>query len=115
MSESRQGEQASAVGRDSPLVYEWVGEFVFLSYMDSPSVPNEMYSEGSSPPIIKSALFFLTEVSALGVVVRRVYEKDGEQQLSLSAFLPWSAITSVQGTPKDPDERKEMGLGKDAE
>lgn len=109
MSAFDQQEHVPAFGRERPLVYEWVGEYVYLGYSGSPEYDIERPTAiTKASPEARHGLFLLTEVSALGVVVRRM--KGNDDALGLSTFMPWSAIQSVQGLPKDEEEREQFGV-----
>lgn len=110
MSDPQHPEQVPAFGRERPLVYEWVGEFVIVGHVEGPGLSEEnMLKRVSGQLETMSGAYLLREVSALGVVVRRVLEGEGKEDLeySSSRFIPWSAIQYIQGLPKDEDEKEE--------
>lgn len=81
-----------------------------MGHFEGPDVSEEnMLKRASGELETMSGVYRLREVSALGVVVRRVLEGMGEEDLkySHSRFIPWSAIQYIQGLPKDEDEKRE--------
>lgn len=111
MSDPRHPQQVPAFGRERPLVYEWVGELVVLGYVDAPDFSGDPNKRARGQLEVVTALYDLREVSALGVVVRRVtLTEEGEFDRSASRFIPWSAVQYIQGLPKDEDERKKFGV-----
>ncbi len=106
MDRPNRSEQIPAFGRGRPLVYEWVGEAVLLSYVEGPGYPaDDIYKLKRGDLQATTGFYVLQEVSAIGIVVRRV-RKTGEDEHDFgpSKFLPWSAVQAVQGIPKDEDE-----------
>lgn len=84
---------------------------MFLRHVEGPTEfdKNEPYKLLRGQLEAKTGIYALREVSALGVVVRRVKGRiEGEPDLLPSVFVPWGAIQSIQGLPKDEDEKKQF-------
>jgi hypothetical protein len=109
VNDSPEPQQISAHGRERPLVYEWVGELVFLQHLSGPAIPEDIRTFGRGQLEARTGIYLLREVSALGVVVRHFTTPEGREDdfdLGPSRFIPWSAIQSIQGVPKDENEKE---------
>jgi hypothetical protein len=76
-------------------VYQWVGDWVVLKYLTGPSIDtDDLTKVVRDKPEARTGLFFLEEVSQLGIVVARDEEDPG-------AFIPWSSVLTVIPTAQN--------------
>lgn len=80
-----------------------------MGHVEGPDLTKNILERVSGELTTMSGAYLLREVSALGVVVRRILEGEDKEDLKYSGsrFIPWSAIHYIQGLPKDEDEIEE--------
>lgn len=82
------------------ILSEWLGYWVFITYMSGPSVDTEEPSKVvKAQPEIATTAFLLERCGTFGLEVRRSAEYP-------TSFMSWSAVLSVQGPP--PEAREEI-------
>ncbi len=92
-----EGEQGSA---STPVLSEWLGYWVFITYMSGPNLDTEDPSKPvKGQPEAMTAAFLLEKYGALGIEVRRSQEYP-------TVFMSWSGVLSIQGPP--PEAREEI-------
>ncbi len=84
-------------------VYEWVGDLVILSYARGP-YPNNPWEIRVSDIKAISGLYVLTEVSGVGVMVRKAEELG---KLADPIFISWGSLHFIEGLPEDEEEGQE--------
>lgn len=92
--EVRRAGQPQEAKHQLPTVYEWVGTVVVLNYAQGPHwpLPEDPYALARGAIEGREGVFFLSEVSRFGILVRRL-EKRGK--LGESVFIPWGAIHAI--------------------
>lgn len=87
-------------GAKESVLPEWVGYWVFISYMSGPSADSEEPSKAvKGEPEAITAAFLLEQYGDHGLEVRRSMEHP-------TVFMPWAAVLSIQGPP--PEAREEI-------
>lgn len=114
-SEHHEQEQSSGsqpVERSEPAVYEWVGEIVIVNYSRGPSwaEANDPYDIARGPIEGREGVFFLQEVSRLGVLLRRPIRDEGFAE---PFFMPWGSVHMIELVP--PEEETEVERAEHAE
>jgi len=94
-----------SVGEIKPFperLFTWEGTWVYLKYMTGPSISGEDVDEiVRAAPQVRSGVFFLHEVSSVGVLVSRNPQTDTED---FGAFIPWGSVLTVVGPqPAEPE------------
>jgi hypothetical protein len=81
-----------------PTISEWVGTAVIVNYSRGPywSDLEDPYSLARGAIEGREGVFFLSEVSAFGILVQRIL-RDG--QLGQDIHIPWGAIHAVYQLP----------------
>ncbi len=93
---------ASQTSTKSPVISEWVGYWVFVSYMAGPNVDaNEPSKPVRDQPEAVTASFLLEDYGDLGIEVKR-------NPTDPTIFMSWGAVLYIQGPP--PDVRKQIDL-----
>ncbi len=92
----------SQTSTKSPVISEWVGYWVFVSYMAGPNVDaNEPSKPVRDQPEAVTASFLLEDYGDLGVEVKR-------NPTDPTIFMSWGAVLYIQGPP--PEVRKQIDL-----
>ncbi len=87
-------------GANTPVVSEWIGYWVFISYLSGPNIdPNEPSKPVKASPEVTTTSFHLESYGPLGIEVKRNL---GDPTL----FMSWSAVLYIQGPP--PEAREEI-------
>lgn len=91
-------------GTSAPVISEWVGYWVFISYMSGPNIDME---EPTKPvkarPEVVTTSFYLENYGPLGLEVKR---NEGDPTI----FMAWSSILYIQGPPPDVREQIDRQL-----
>jgi hypothetical protein len=85
----------------------WEGKWVYLKYMTGATLSGEDVDEiVRGAPQARSGVFFLEDVSSLGIIVSRQPHTDTED---FGAFIPWGSVLTVVGPPpEEPAEDQEQ-------
>jgi len=83
-----------------------------LKYTTGPSLSDEDFDEIiDGPQKVRVGLFFLIEVSQLGIVVIRDPKVDLEDS---GAFIPWSSVMVMVGPPNQQETPKQPAGNEEA-
>lgn len=83
-----------------PVLSEWVGYWVFISYLSGPNAdPEEPSKAMKGEPETMTAAFLLEQYGTYGIEVRRSQDHP-------TVFMSWGAVLSIQGPP--PEAREEI-------
>jgi hypothetical protein len=92
--------QDQGAGGNTPVLSEWVGYGVFISYLSGPSIDPEKPAEMvTAQTEASTASFQLDSYGPLGIEVRRSPNDP-------VVFMPWGGVLYVQGPP--PEVREEI-------
>lgn len=87
-------------GSRTSVLSEWMGYWVFISYLSGPSAdPEEPSKAIKGEPEARTATFLLEQYGAHGVEVKPSREHP-------TVFMSWGAVLTVQGPP--PEAREEI-------
>ena len=79
----------------TPVLADWVGYWVFISYMYGPNLDaDEPARPVSSQPEAVTASFLLEDYGHLGIEVKRNLQDP-------TIFMSWGAVLYVQGPPPE--------------
>jgi hypothetical protein len=93
-------EQDEKSEANSLVLSEWLGYWVFISYMSGPSIdPGEPTKPVKAQPEAVTTSFYLESYGPLGIEVKR---NAGDPTL----FMSWSSVLYIQGPP--PEVRKQI-------
>ena len=93
-------ERDSRTETDKPVLEEWLGYWVFVTYMSGPNLDqNEPTKLVRGQPEAITASFFLEDYGPLGIEVKRSAETP-------TIFMSWGAVMFIQGPP--PEVRKQI-------
>jgi hypothetical protein len=99
-------EQGSATG--TPVLSEWLGYWVFITYMSGPNLDqSEPTKLVKGQPEAITASFFLENFGSLGIEVRRTAETP-------TIFMSWGAVLYIQGPPAEVREQIDREVTKRA-
>lgn len=88
-------EQVSKAGTSSPVLSEWLGYWVFVSYISGPNIDaDEPTKPVKAQPEIITTSFHLESYGPLGIEVKR---NAGDPTL----FMSWSSVMYIQGPPPE--------------
>lgn len=93
-------------------VYDWEDNIIVLSYTGGPEfgdLEGDAYGTARSPVEARLALFMLTEVSSLGVMVRKLRRgEDNKVQFDPAVFMPWTTVQEIDvlTIPGDGEEQE---------
>lgn len=91
--------QKREAATESPVLAEWVGYGVFITYMSGPTLDtNEPTKSVKGEPEAITASFLLEEYGPLGIEVRR----SGDTP---TIFMSWGAVMYIQGPPPEVREQ----------
>lgn len=91
---------ASQAPVKSPVISDWVGYWVFVSYMAGPNLDaDEPAKPVRDKPEAVTASFLLEDYGDLGIEVKR-------NPTDPTIFMSWGAVLYVQGPP--PEVRKQI-------
>ena len=97
-------ERGSATG--TPVLSEWLGYWVFITYMSGPNLDqNEPTKLVKGQPETITASFFLENYGPLGIEVRRTTETP-------TIFMSWGAVLYIQGPPPEVREQIDKEVSK---
>lgn len=97
-------ERASAA--NETVISDWVGYWVFVSYMSGPNLDtNEPSKSVKGQPEAITASFFLENYGPLGIEVRRSDDTP-------TIFMSWGAVFYIQGPPPEVREQIDRELEK---
>lgn len=92
-------EQNHASGTNTPVLSEWVGYWVFISYLSGPNIDTEEPTKPvKAQPEVITTSFYLENYGPLGIEVKR---NAGDPTI----FMSWSSVLYVQGPPPDVREQ----------
>lgn len=95
-------DSASQSSAKSPVISEWVGYWVFVSYMAGPNLDaDEPAKPVRDQPEAVTASFLLEDYGDLGIEVKR-------NPTDPTIFMSWGAVLYIQGPP--PEVRKQIDL-----
>jgi hypothetical protein len=95
-------DSASQSPAKSPVISEWVGYWVFVSYMAGPNLDaDEPAKPVRDQPEAVTASFLLETYGDLGIEVKR-------NPTDPTIFMSWGAVLYIQGPP--PEVRKQIDL-----
>lgn len=93
-------EQNRESGTNAPVLSEWVGYWVFISYLSGPNIDtDEPTKPVTAQPEVITTSFYLENYGPLGIEVKR---NAGDPTI----FMSWSSVLYVQGPP--PDVRRQI-------
>ncbi|MGH3146052.1 MAG: hypothetical protein ACRDTR_09655 [Rubrobacter sp.] len=88
-------EQESRAGQRRPVLSEWLGYWVFVSYISGPNIDaDEPTKPVKAQPEIITTSFHLESYGPLGIEVKR---NAGDPTL----FMSWSSVMYIQGPPPE--------------
>ncbi len=86
----------------SPVISEWVGYWVFVSYMAGPNLdPDDPAKPVRDRPEAVTASFLLEDYGDLGIEVKR-------NPTDPTIFMSWGGVLYIQGPPAEV--RKQIDL-----
>jgi hypothetical protein len=92
-------QEQGGAGTNKPVLSEWLGYWVFITYMSGPNLdqnkPNELVR---GKPEAITASFFLEDYGPLGIEVTRSSETP-------TIFMSWGAVLYIQGPPPEVREQ----------
>ena len=98
-------EQASATKK--PVLADWVGYWVFVSYLSGPNLDaDEPAKPVRAQPEAVTASFLLEDYGELGLEVKR-------NLADPTIFMSWGAVLYVQGPPPEVREQIDRTVGKE--
>jgi hypothetical protein len=99
-------EQESRAGTNKPVLSEWLGYWVFITYMSGPNLDqNEPAKLVRGQPEAITASFFLENYGPLGIEVTRSTETP-------TIFMSWGAVLHIQGPPPEVREQIDREVSK---
>jgi len=88
-------EQSSGTAQKTPVLSEWLGYWVFISYMSGPNLDTDDPTravKGQAEAV--TASFLLSDYGPLGIEVSR---NAGDPAI----FMSWGAVLYIQGPPPE--------------
>jgi hypothetical protein len=83
----------------TPVLSDWVGYWVFISYFSGPNIdPDEPARPVKARPEVITTSFYLEHYGPLGIEVKRNLEDP-------TIFISWSSVLYVQGPPPEVREQ----------
>ena len=102
-------EREGNAGTDKSVLEEWLGYWVFITYMSGPNLDqNEPTKLVTGQPEAITASFFLENYGPLGIEVTRSAETP-------TIFMSWGAIMYIQGPPQEVREQIDKEVSKRTE
>jgi hypothetical protein len=99
-----QGKESAA---KKPVLADWVGYWVFISYLSGPNVDaDEPAKPVRAQPEAVTASFLLEDYGELGLEVKR-------NLADPTIFMSWGAVLYVQGPPPEVREQIDRTVGKE--
>lgn len=90
----------------TPTLSEWVGYWVFISYLSGPNIDtDEPTKPVKAQPEVTTTSFYLQNYGPLGIEVKR---NAGDPTI----FMSWSAVLYIQGPPPDVREQIDKQIAK---
>ena len=88
-------EQGSGAAQKTPVLSEWLGYWVFISYMSGPNLDTDDPTRAvKGQPEAVTASFLLSNYGPLGIEVSR---NAGDPAI----FMSWGAVLYIQGPPPE--------------
>ena len=88
-------EQGSGTAQKTPVLSEWLGYWVFISYMSGPNLDTDDPTKAvKGQPEAVTASFLLSDYGPLGIEVSR---NAGDPAI----FMSWGAVLYIQGPPPE--------------
>jgi hypothetical protein len=85
---------------ERPTIYDWVHGLILLSYVGGPDIADlgsNISGIARGPVEAKMGVYLLTEVSALGVMVRKALMGAGENvEYAKAIFISWAAVQTLE-------------------
>lgn len=93
-------------GTSTPVLSEWLGYWVFVTYMSGPNLDqNEPTKSVKGQPEAMTASFFLENYGPMGIEVKRSSETP-------TIFISWGAVLYIQGPPPEVREQIDKEVSK---
>lgn len=88
-------EHGSGTAQKTPVLSEWLGYWVFISYMSGPNLDTDDPTKAvKGQPEAVTASFLLSNYGPLGIEVSR---NAGDPAI----FMSWGAVLYIQGPPPE--------------
>jgi hypothetical protein len=88
-------EQSSGTAQKTPVLSDWLGYWVFISYMSGPNLDADDPTRAvKGQPEAVTASFLLSNYGPLGIEVSR---NAGDPAI----FMSWGAVLYIQGPPPE--------------
>lgn len=88
-------EQSLGTAQKTPVLSDWLGYWVFISYMSGPNLDTEEPTRAvKGQPEAVTASFLLADYGPLGIEVSR---NAGDPAI----FMSWGAVLYIQGPPPE--------------
>ncbi|MBA3702998.1 MAG: hypothetical protein H0W79_09275 [Rubrobacteraceae bacterium] len=88
-------EQSSGTAQKTPVLSDWLGYWVFISYMSGPNLDTDDPTKAvKGQPEAVTASFLLSNYGPLGIEVSR---NAGDPAI----FMSWGAVLYIQGPPPE--------------
>jgi len=92
-------EQGSGTAQKTPVLSEWLGYWVFISYMSGPNLDTDDPTKAvKGQPEAVTASFLLSDYGPLGIEVSR-------NARDPAIFMSWGAVLYIQGPPPEVREQ----------
>jgi hypothetical protein len=93
-------EPESRAGTDKSVLSDWVGYWVFITYMSGPNLDqSEPAKSVKGQPEAITASFYLESYGPLGIEAQRTSDTP-------TIFISWGSVMYIQGPP--PEVRKQI-------
>ena len=93
-------------GSSSGVLEDWLGYWVFVTYMSGPSLDqNDPTKSVKGQPEAMTASFFLEDYGPLGIEVTRSADTP-------TIFMSWGAVMYIQGPPPEVREQIDREVAK---
>jgi hypothetical protein len=102
-------EPESRAGTDKSVLEDWLGYWVFITYMSGPNLDqSEPTKSVKGQPEAITASFLLENYGALGIEVKRSTDIP-------TIFVSWGAVLYIQGPPPEVREQIDKEVSKRTE